>query len=320
MGNRPEDRLKRYAERQGVPAWGMNYQPAIRATPQEAPRISRPTILKSSRIGRGIHLLSISEANAALIALHHPNLLDLQEQRVLSPTPACHPLEGSPYAAGLRFASLPGTVRVAESLGVIAKHPKVFHRFGDADHAWVPLPFVGDLLLFLHDPEGPYCINWNIRLTEADYLRPGPRPLGRVRRPDPDPRAELRHQIEETHYAGAAIRTVRATGAQIDRQLAANLRDLFGWHGRAHQASLDQQHLIKGIMSAGVGEDTPAYLLVRDAAKAAQLPEYDVLVVVHQAIWRRELLVDLFSPLLMSRPLRRQCVDPLQHYSSWFGR
>lgn len=320
MGNRPEQRLKRYAERQGVPAWGMKYQPAIRATPQEAPRISRPSILKSTRVGRDIHLLSISEVNAALIALHHPNLVDLQEQRVLSPTPASHPLEGSPYASGLRFASLPGTVKVAETLGVIAKHPKVFHRFDDADHAWVPLPFVGDLLLFLSDSQGPYCVNWNIKLTQADYLRPGPMPPGRARRRDPDPQAELRHQIEEANYAGAGIRTVRTTGDQIDKHLAANLRDLFGWDGRPHQASIDQQEVIKEIMSAAIGGDTPAYLLIHDAAKIVRLPQYDVLVVVHQAIWRRELLVDLFSPILMSRPFRPQGVDPLHCYAPWFGR
>lgn len=320
MGNGAEDRLRRYKARQGTPAWGKNYQPAIRATPQEAPRISRPTVMWSASLGREVHLLSQSETKAAFLALFHPALFDFHEQRVLPPAPACHPLQGSPAGVGLRFHQLSGTIAIAQSLGALSRHPKVYHRFGNAEFGWVPLPYIGDLLLFLRDSNGPYCVNWNIKLTEQDYLRPGPRPLGRVQRRQPDPNAELRHLIEEALYREAEIRTVRVTGTQLDEGLVANLRDLFGWHAREQVASATQRLAVLEMMRAGIDGDRPAYQLVREAASATKLADYDVMVVLYQAIWRRELRVDLFSPLLMTKRLVAEREDPLQRYATWFGR
>lgn len=319
MGNRAEDRLRRYTARQGKPAWGKDYQPAIRATPQEAPRISRPTAIWSAQLGREVHLLSQPETKAAYLALFHPRLFDLHEQRVLSPIPTCHPLQGSPSGTGLRFPKLPGTIAIAEALGILKRHPKVFHDFGDGEFGWVPLPYIGDLLLFMSDEDGPYCVNWNIKLTEADFLRPGPRPLGRVRRGQ-DCTAEQRHLIEEAFYREGSIRTVRVTGSHLDESLIANLRDLFGWHGRVQLASEQQRTTAREILSAGIGSDLPAYVLVREAAQATKLDDYDVMVVLYQAIWRRELRVDLFSPLLMTKRLVAEFEDPLQRYAAWFGR
>lgn len=320
MGNRAEDRLKRYTGRQGTPAWGKDYQPAIRATPQEAPRISRPTTLWSARLGREVHLLSQPETKAAYLALFHSGLFDLHEQRVLSPVPACHPLQGSPAGMGLRFPTLNGTIAIADKLGAVKRHPKVFHDFGGGEFGWVPLPYIGDLLLFLMDAYGPYCVNWNIKLTQADFLRPGPRPLGRARLRDPDPSAEIRHLIEEAYYGDGGIRTVRVTGTQLDESLIANLRDLFGWHGREQNATEAQRLAALQMLRNGIDSDQPAYLLVREAARTIQLAEYDVMVVLYQAIWRRELRVDLFSPLLMTKRLIAEREDPLQRYAAWFER
>jgi hypothetical protein len=320
MGNGDVERLKRYDARQGTPAWGKDYQPAIRATPQEAPRVSRPTAIFSAKLDRQVHLLSQPETKAAYLALFHPALFDLHEQRVLPAAPACHPLQGSPAGSGLRFPRLPGTIAIAESLGALKRHKKVYHNFGNGEFGWVPLPYIGDLLLFLSDADGPYCVNWNIKLTEADYLRPGPRPLGRVLRRHQDPDAELRHLIEEALYRAGGIRTVRLTGSQLDEGLIANLRDLFGWHGREQTASETQRLAVVDMMRAGIGGDRPANLLVHDAANALKLSDYEVMVVLYQAIWRRELRVDLFSPLLMTKRLVAESDDPLQRYANWFGR
>lgn len=320
MGNKPEERLKRYRARQGVPAWGRDYQPAIRATPQEAPRISRPTAMWSAKLDREVHLLSQPEVKAAYLALFHPALFDLHEQRVLSPVPTSHPLQGSPAGMGLRFPQLVGTIAIAEDLGAIKRHPKVFIDFGNGESSWVPLPYIGDLLLFLRDEEGPYCINWNIKLKEMDFHRSGPRPLGKVRRRDPDPNAELRHSIEEKHYESGHIRTVRVTSPQLDESLIANLRDLFGWHGRKHQASETQQQDAMEMLRAGIGADLPAYELVRSVAMATQLSEYDTMVMLYQGVWRRELRVDLFSPFLMTKRLVAEQEDPLLRYAAWFRR
>lgn len=301
MGNKPQERLERWSARQSVPAWGRDYRPAIRATPQEAPRISRPTILRSAQLDREIHLLSLPETKAAYLALHNPALFDLHEQRVLSPLPAPHPLQGSPSGIGRRFSPLPGTIAIASSLGVLKRHPKVYYDFGNGEFSWVPLPYIGDLLLFLRDDEGPYCVNWNIKLTEADYQRPGPTSVGRMRPRRPDSCAEQRHLIEEAHYREGAIRTVRVTGTQLDESLIANLRDLFGWHGREQTAPDEKRLEALNVLRAGVDGDRPAYLLVREASAATGLTDYEVMVVLYQAIWRRELRVDLFSPLLMTK-------------------
>jgi hypothetical protein len=320
MANGPGDRLRRYDARQGNPAWGKDYQPAIRATPQEAPRISRPTVIWSARLGRGVHLMSQPETKAAYLALFHPAVFDLHEQRVLSPAPACHPLQGSPEATGLRFPPLAGTIAIAEKLGAVKRHPKLFHDFGNGEFAWVPLPYIGDLLLFLRDEDGPYCVNWNIKLTEADFLRVGPRPLGKIRRPGVDPNADLRHQIEEGHYQAGSIRTVRLAGSQLDEGLIANLRDLFGWHGREQLASEPQRQQVLEVLRAGISGERPAYELVREAALITKLADYDVMVVFYQAVWRRDLRIDLFSPLLMTKRLVAESEDPLHRYASLFGR
>lgn len=320
MGNNPSERLKRYYDRQGAPAWGKDYRPAIRATPQEAPRVSRPTTLYSALLGRDVHLLSQPEAKAAYLALHHPALFDLHEQRMLSPAPTPHPLQGSPAGQGLRFDPLPGTVAIAESLGAIKRHPKVYYDFGGGECEWVPLPYLGDLLLFLRDEQGPYCVNWNIKLTDADYLRRGPTALGRLKRRALDPGAELRHLIEEKYYAAASIRTVRVTASQLDADLIANLRDLYGWHSREVIASETQRHTVIEMMRERLDDERPTYLLVKETAKATSLSDYDVHVVLYQAIWRRELRVDLFSPLLMTKRLSSEREDPLQRYALWFGR
>lgn len=320
LGKSHVDLLKRYKARQGTPAWGKDYEPAIRATPQEAPSISRPTMIRSGMLDRDVHLLSKPEANAAFLALFHPNLFDLHEQRVLPTAPASHPLQGSPAGVGLRLPELPGTIAIAESLGALNRHPKVYYHFGGDEFEWVPLPFVGDLLLFLRDTDGPYCVNWNIKLTEEDYLRPGPRPLGRVRRRQPEPDAELRHLIEEALYEAAGIRTVRVTGSQLDADLVANLRDLFGWHGRERTASEQQRLEVLELLRAAIDGPRPAYQVVKEVAAKTSLTDYDVMVELYQAIWRRELRVDLFSPLLMTKRLVREREDPLQRYENWFRR
>lgn len=320
LGKTDVDLLKRYKARQGTPAWGKDYQPAIRATPQEAPSISRPTMMRSEMLGRDVHLLSKPEANAAFLALFHPGLFDLHEQRVLPTAPASHPLQGSPAGVGLRFPELPGTIAIAESLGALNRHRKIYYDFGGDQFEWVPLPYVGDLLLFLRDADGPYCVNWNVKLTEEDYLRPGPRRLGRVRRRQPERDAELRHLIEEALYAAARIRTVRVTGTQLDADLIANLRDLFGWHGRERTASAIQRLEILELLKSAIDGPRPAYQVVREIAAETTLTDYDVMVELYQAIWRRELRVDLFSPLLMTKRLVSEREDPLQRYGHWFRR
>jgi len=310
--------LARYIERQPEARWGSEYQPAIQATPQEAPRVSRPTILYSALLGREVHLLSTPEFQAALLALHNPNLIDLHEQKLLSCVPDTHPLFKHPLAAGLALPAVQGTLKVAQRLGTLTKHPKFFTA--DQGGAWVPLPYVGDLLLFLQDEDGPYAINWTIKLTPEDFYRRGPQEFGKVRRREPDPGADWRHQLEEEYYADAGIRTVRVTGSQLNPTLIANLRDLFGWHRRAIDVDTEKKLQIFSALKERIGSESAAIEVVRNIARRVSVEEYQVKTLLYQFIWNRQLRVDLYRPLLMNRPLCKEVMDPMFLHDDWFRR
>ena len=310
--------LARYLERQPEARWGSEYRPAIQATPQEAPRISRPRILYSALLGREVHLLSTPEFHAALLALHNPNLLDMHEQKLLSCVPDAHPLLRHPLAAGVALHAVQGTLNVAQRLGNLAKHPKFF----SSDHGgiWVPFPYVGDLLLFLHDEGGPYAVNWTVKLVPEDFHRRGPQPFGRVRRSEPDPGAEWRHQLEEEYYSDAGIRTVRVSGSQLDPALTANLRDLFGWHRRATNIRPEQKLQILTSFNEHIGSGSAALDVIRGISRRTRIDAYQIKTLLYQFVWSRKLRIDLYRPLLMNKPLLGEVIDPISAYDDWFRR
>ena len=315
-------RLHRYNKRQPEPRWGRDYQAAILATPSEAPSISRATILRPELLGgRDMHLLSTPETEAAFLALYHPAVWDIHEQKVLSTVPTTHPLFGHPLVDSLSLSPLLGTVNVAHRLGVLNEHPKllVFDQ-NTKENEWVPFPFVGDLLLYLRDDSGPYCVNWTIKLTEDDFRRRGPRALGRVRSRSPDPGAEIRHRIEADYYWDAQIRTVPVTRAEIDRELAANLRSIFGWHAR--EPGMDSAAISRMLdwYRDHLSESGTAHELTVRAANTFNTSQYQAKIILYRGVWKRHLLVDLYTPFLIDCPLRPMQVDPMSAYKSWFER
>ncbi|WP_205734188.1 hypothetical protein [Acidovorax kalamii] len=42
--------------------------------------------------------------------------------------------------------------------------------------------------------------------------------------------------------------------------------------------------------------------------------------VLEQGIWNRSIRVDLFEPVLLDRPLKREREDPVFVYGDWFSR
>ena len=90
-------RLETIMGRQDLPTWDANYVPAILAIRTEAPSMSHAlTITPEKLTGREVHLLSLSEFFAALLGLYHPNVVGLQEQRMLSPGPRQTPFNTFP--------------------------------------------------------------------------------------------------------------------------------------------------------------------------------------------------------------------------------
>lgn len=195
-------RLKEVLRRQDPPLWGQNYDPAIRATREEAPSRSRFAQVWSQRLGRYCHTLSSVEQDALLLVLFHPALFELHEQRILFTEPRPHPLSGHPFATGVDLPPLRGTIDVCQRLDMIKRHLwiNVDHPDGSG-RVPVPVPFIGDFLLFLQDQEGPYCVNWTIKESSDDFEK---RPVRD--RPSRNPQADCmaersRHAIEALYYA-----------------------------------------------------------------------------------------------------------------------
>lgn len=119
-------RLKEILRRQDPPQWGKQYDPAIRATREEAPSRSRPAQVWSERLDRYCHTLSLVEQKVLLLALFNPQLFELQEQRMLATETRPHPLAGHSLATGLELPGLRGTIDVCERLDMIDRLPWIF--------------------------------------------------------------------------------------------------------------------------------------------------------------------------------------------------
>ena len=314
-----ERRLYTVEERQPSGAWSADYQPAMRATPNEAPSISRATILRSDLLDRDVHCLSSVEADAALLALLNPQVFDLHEQKALRCLSDVHPMFGHPKAAGAELPNVEGTVQVAERLGVLAKHPKIFLR-QVAGGILVPVPYIGDLLLFLEDASGPYCVNWTVKASQEDFYRPRHRLMGRPDKQEESASSDLRHQIEEIYYQSAGIRTVRISRDMIPRDLAYSLRDVFCWHSRRTRLSEEQRTQALNSYRAAVGSQEVAFDAVKRVASDLNTDLDSAKATLYQLIWKRQLRIDLYKPILMDQPLSVETLDPLAASSKWFAR
>jgi len=315
-------RLKEILRRQDPPQWGRNYDPAIRATREEAPARSRFAQVWSERLGRYCHALSSIEEKALLLALFHPAVFELQEQRMLATEPRPHPLAGHAMAVGMDLAPLRGTIDVCDRLDMIDRHLwiQVDHPDGTG-RVPVPAPFISDFLLFLLDQDGPYCVNWTIKGSAEEFQR---RLLGN--KPARNPQAEIsavrsRHAIEERLYADACIPTTRIVERDLPELLIQNLRSL-----------LLVQHRAAGLDSGLYAEICER---LQASTQTGQKPLDVLLSVMHRhdlpldiakagfarALWRRDVRVELMDEVIfIDRPLKPQRRDPLQVFSAWFSR
>jgi len=316
------ERLRTILERQEQAKFGPDYQPAIRATPREAPSISRCAVVQSAKLRREVHLLSTPELHAALLALYHPNLFDLHEQKMLSVDPQPHPLFSHPTAVGLRLSPVCGTVVVAERLGHIDLHPKVKAPSvsKSKEWMWVPYPFIGDLLLFLTDRGGPYCVNWTTKLTREDFVRPLVR-TGPIKKPAVAfRRIQARQEIERDYYADAGIHTVQIAGTDINKHVAANLRQLYGWQLQTIKLSENLRVELHHKFETALDLKIPPIDIIAQFMMRHLCRREDCLAVLYQSIWRRLIRVDLFRPVLVDRALHLENRDVLVEYKSWFER
>ncbi|HEY4080551.1 MAG TPA: hypothetical protein VGM81_07635 [Burkholderiaceae bacterium] len=315
-------RLAQIYERQDPPAWGSMYQPSIKATREEAPAISCAAEMWSEKLQRYVHALSSPEQKAVLLALFCPQLFELQEQRMLPLGRRPHPLAGHPRAVGLDFPEMRGTIQVAESLDLLRAHSWLRQRDTETDgEQLVPIPFTGDMLLFLADDLGPYCVNWTVKDTEEDFSR-SVHLRRRVRNPSGDAQdARARHAIEEQLYFDAGIRTVRVIESTIPDRLECNLRNLL-LHQRRRGSGAE--HVEREL------EDR-----IRASLRTGEAPQAVVLAVVHrhgwqyqdvrqslyQILWERRVRVEMIdASILMDQSLVPERNDPIQRYAHLFNR
>ena len=312
-------RVRRIMARQCTVEWNQAYVPSIFATPKEAPRCSRPVILKPAKLGlRDMHLMSGVEEGAALLALHSPNVFDIHEQHMLSPAPTQHPLASHHSSIGKQFPRIEGTINVATRLGRFAWHDKVY---SDENSSWLPNIYVGDLLLFCIDSDGEYCVNWTVKVSHEDFNRPGPRRHGKLRSSNgATERAIFRHRLEAEYFADAGIRTQRVVEDEIDVTLKHNLEELFRYHSLPVDLPTPVREHIEKTLAKNVGGVAPAFALLQEIAQRHHLSLECVRTILYQAIWTRRVRVDLFYPLLIDKPLRAERRDPLAVYASWFAR
>lgn len=316
------DNFVRIHRRQSHNTWGPDYKPAIMAIRGEAPSISRASILTPDVLRREVHLLSLSERYAALLALYSPWFRGLQEQRVLFPLAAPHPLFGVSGVSNVLLPPINGVIDVAERLGALRFLPKI--RVPDPANKpqsrVLVFPYVGDLLLCLDKGEGPYCVNWSIKNSEESFKRPllEPRRKENSKSEGVEELLSMRNRIEDAYYADAGIKTYRIAGEKIDKRVVSSLEILFGYHRRSVGISSKlQDELRERYLYALNGEIKPIDIIV-DIVSRGHALLHDCKAVLYQSIWRRTLRVDLFKPILLDKPLRKEEKDLMSEFAQWF--
>lgn len=312
-----EQRLKTILERQIPRRFGRDYIPAIFATREEAPPKARPARIRSLRFGRQLHPLSEPEIYAIFLAMHHPWVVEIQEQRMLDRFEAPHPLFGMPNVDGTSLPMIKGTVAVADRLNCLDLHPFVTVQSRlDNSRVEVAFPLIGDLLLFIRNKSKRYCINWNVKDVDSAFSEATIK--GSIPSKKENEWAILRPMIEEEFYWDAEIRTVRVSLEKIDKQLRRNLARAAIKSEREYL--LDEgieQALIHALIDSIELQIPPLEVFLAFSRKGLCTPDIGVQV-LYRAIWTRQLKPDLYHPILEDYPMLPERRDVLEVYAEWF--
>jgi hypothetical protein len=183
-------------------------------------------------------------------------------------------------------------------------------------------PFVSDFLVRLRPADGGqhYCVNWSVKDSEVAFKRP-PLRGGSIRkkRQGEDPEVILaRHEMEEVYHIDAGIRTHRIAGNLIEPHLIANLETCFGYHHRTVSLPGEQQSEIVQKFQIALDTGITPREVILSICSRTKATEHDCRVLLYKAIWLRKLRVDLFSSVLINRPLKPEKRDVFEVYADWF--
>jgi hypothetical protein len=314
-------RLKQIIHRQNPPGFGSQYIPAIKANREEAPARSRPAWVWWARAERDLSTLSSVELEVLVVCLYNSSVWEVHDQRMLPTLPSPHPLHGHPKASGMILPPLRGTVDVADALGMLKFHPVIRVPAEDLESEDVPFPFIGDLLLFLEDHHGPYNVNLNIKSDKREFeISELDGALRGNRARNSEAKTKARHTIEARLYSDVGIRTLQLSKRDYDDHVVWNLLQIFGWHARRHPFNIHQVERITKTFNGSFATGEPAIEVAWTLCADYRWQLYDIKTVLHQAIWNRQIRIDLFQPFLFDRPLIPERRDVLTVYSEWFKR
>lgn len=312
-------RLRQIRARQDPPRYGADYVPSILATRSEAPSISRCTRIYWPRYGRDLHLLSNNEVAAALLALYSPQVSEIHEQRMLWTMPTTHPLTTRPRYRGPPLPGPRGTLAVSDRLDVLSLHPRIWVPNEQGKKSPVGYPFVGDLLLYINDsaaPGGERCVNWTVKRSSTDFTEPGP---GKRRTPEQIARTIARTEIEETYYKDANIPTYRIADIDPHTNPWRNLRILYPYADLPQHFPSQVCRRVLDAYRRAVNDGTPITDIVAYLSHKLDYPVQELRFYYYHAIWRRQLPVDLFRPILINTPQNIETRNPLDVYAEWFS-
>jgi hypothetical protein len=309
-------RLKEILRRQRAPVFGAGYEPAIKATREEAPAGSRPATVWSRLLARDVHTLSVPEREALALLLYCPSLFELQEQRMLPFLPAPHPLRAHPGAKNESLRDFRGTLAIAEERGCLSFHPSV-----NVDGEEVPACWIGDLLGFFTDTHGTFCVNFNIKETREEFTIPQVGVSVKTNRARAIAREGFRHLVERELYSEVDIPTVEVAASELPPLLVANLLQLLLWQKREHLLTDEQVQIVLDGFNLGlVCRATPLDVMV-SIEQTHGIPRYKQRIAFEQGIFARQIRVDLFeSYIFVEKPMLPEKTDALVAYADWFRR
>ncbi|MHC2146435.1 PDDEXK family nuclease [Pseudomonas sp. 210_17 TE3656] len=314
---KPQERFALILSRQSRFEWGGDYIPSTLAVPREAPKGSRISRLNSRKLGRTLHALSTPERVFTQLALCHPDLIDIHEQKMLWPTKAVHPLRGHPLTRGAFPPPIRGTLEIAREIGF--KHYEIVVEGSAGNRQKVPFPYQGDLLLYMKSHDGiPYAVNWTVKDREQAFReRRSTQPKTPVQQKKDREHAELRTELERAYYGSAGIRTVQVSLDMVEPVVVANLDLLFVMH----DLTLDLNGALLDDFSSAVREsvaagDPVAYVAIEYGARWGFRDQF--IAKIYQDIWDRKLLIDFTKPILIDHPFSVGGGDLLSLHGSLF--
>ena len=271
--------------------------------------------------------MSLGQLEAYLLASHHDRLHQVIERPRLQVYPSSHPLHTHAHLQGINCSPVRGTLAIARSLQ-IAEHPQDEIDFSNpvdplqTIRLAIPRPVCGDILVVMHDEQGPYAVNWLFDRGFGGVQSES----GTAQISDQDKIATsiindfADTQLIEQYFQDAGIRTQHIESGEIKPVLAANLALLaVNITAIAPLNEYATAHMVNEF-SELVGSTTTVAESIGYLSKRHRCEPAHCRVVLLRGIARRQIRVDLMRPISIDLPLEPEQRDVLVDFDEWFRR